>query len=88
MKGDIINEFIFNNHVWNIQDLFAVLNCQYTSYIMNKTFKNKVNKSIVALNYTKILTKNSILFLNFKQYKTILHKQVEHLSFNSKVTVE
>jgi len=73
MKGDIINEFIFNNHVWNIQDLFAILNCQYTSYIMNKTFKTKAKKNLVTLNYTKILTKNSILFLNFKQYKTILH---------------
>ena len=73
IKGDIINEFIFNNHVWDMQDLFAILNCQYTSYIMNKQFKTKPKKSLVALNYTKILTKNSILFLNFKQYKTILH---------------
>ncbi len=74
MKGDIINEFIFQNHVWNIQDLYAIMNCQYTSYIMNKKFATKKKKTLLKLNYTKILTKNSILFLNFKQYKTILHK--------------
>lgn len=73
MKGDIINEFIFNNHIWNIQDLFAILNCQHTSYIINKRFNKIKLTKIIALNYTKILTKNSILFLNFKQYKTILH---------------
>ena len=74
MKGDIINEFIFQNHIWNIQDLYAILNCQYTSYLMNKKFATKKKKTLLKLNYTKILTKNSILFLNFKQYKTILHK--------------
>ena len=74
MKGDIINEFIFQNHVWSIQDLYAIMNCQYTSYLMNKKFVTKKKKTLLKLNYTKILTKNSILFLNFKQYKTILHK--------------
>ena len=74
MKGDMINEFIFQNHVWNIQDLYAIMNCQYTSYIMNKKFQTKKKKTLLKLDYTKILTKNSILFLNFKQYKTILHK--------------
>ncbi|MCH6575040.1 MAG: hypothetical protein IH795_07525 [Bacteroidetes bacterium] len=69
MKGDIINEFIFQNHVWNIQDLYAIMNCQYTSYIMNKKFDTKKKKTLLKLDYTKILTKNSILFLNFKQYK-------------------
>ena len=82
MKGDIINEFIFNNHIWNIQDLFAILNCQHTSYIMNHSFKTKSTKKLIALNYTKILTKNSILFLNFKQYKTILHNVREQHNFD------
>lgn len=73
MKGDIINEFIFNNHIWNIQDLFAILYCQRTSYIINHNFKTKTKKALPKLNYTKILTKNSVLFMNFKQYKTIIH---------------
>jgi len=73
MKGDIINEFIFNNHMWNIQDLFAILYCQHTSYIINNKFKIKSKVLTPKLNYTKILTKNSVLFMNFKQYKIIIH---------------
>jgi hypothetical protein len=74
MKSDMINEYIFNNHVWNIQDLFAILNCQYTSYIINTKFENKSKITIPKLNYTKILTKNSMIFSNFNQYKILLHK--------------
>jgi hypothetical protein len=73
MKCDIINEFIFNNHIWNIQDLFAIQNCQYTSYLINTKFSTKIKKIKPMLDYTKILTKNSVLFMNFKQYKTIIH---------------
>lgn len=74
MKSDIINEYIFNSHTWNIQDLFAILNCQYTSYIINSKFQNKSKITIPKLNYTKILTKNSMIFSNFNQYKSLLHK--------------
>lgn len=73
MKGDMLNEFIFNNHVWNIQDLFAIIYCQYTSYLLNKKYKKKGKILKPKLDYTKILTKNSVLFMNFKQYKTTLH---------------
>lgn len=73
MNSDIINEYLYVNHLWNIQDLCAILNCQYTSYIMNNMFVTNEKKQLLKLNYTRILTKNSLLFIKFKHYKLILH---------------
>lgn len=85
MFCDNINEFIFNNHYWNIQDLFSILCCYYTSYIINHKFIKKNKLKYPKLDYTKILTKNSILFINFKQYKLILHNINYYHNFNKEI---
>ena len=87
MKSYIINEYIFNNHVWDIQDLFAILNCQYTSYIINTKFEKKSKIYVPKLNYTKILTKNSMIFSNFNQYKILLHK-IKYIHNFDKILIE
>ncbi len=74
MKADIINKFIFNKHYWLLQDLFSILSCQKTSYYINEHFVTKKNKRMQKIDYTKILTKNAAIFMNFKQYNLLTHK--------------
>jgi hypothetical protein len=68
-----IDEYIFNKHRWNLQNLYSIISCQYISYIIND-FKLKTKKTDIKIEYTKILTKNSTKSSNMKNYIEIFNK--------------
>lgn len=68
MECDIINEYIFNNHVWDIQKIYAQILCNISKIIA----KYAKSKDDIKLKYTKILTKNSMRYMFNKQYKNLL----------------
>jgi len=68
-----IDEFIFNKHRWNLQNLYSIISCQYISYIIND-YKLKTKKTDIKIEYTKILTKNSTKSSNMKNYIDIFNK--------------
>ena len=68
-----IDEFIFNKHKWNLQNLYSIISCQYISYIINN-YQLKTKKKDIKIEYTKILTKNSTKSSNMKNYVDIFNK--------------
>jgi hypothetical protein len=85
MFCDIINDYIFNNYLWNIQNLYSIIFCHYSSYIINKKYEKRKIIKYPKIEYTKILTKNSILFINFKQYKLILNNIKYNHNFDNMI---
>ena len=68
-----IDEYIFNKHKWNLQNLYSIISCQYISYIIHN-YKLKTKKTDIKIEYTKILTKNSTKSSNMKNYIDIFNK--------------
>jgi len=76
-----IDEFIFNKHKWNLQNLYSIISCQHISYLMNK-YQLKKKKVDIKMNYTRILTKNSTKSSNIKNYIEIFNKVKEIHNFD------
>lgn len=74
MECNIINEYIFNKHAWDLQKIYSQILCNI-SKIISKYVKS--NKDI-KLKYTKILTKNSMRYMFNKKYKYLL----ENVKYN------
>jgi len=68
-----IDEYIFNKHKWNLQKLYSIISCQHISYIMNH-YQLKKKIIDIKIDYTRILTKNSIKSSNTKNYIEIFNK--------------
>ena len=64
-KGDILENYIYENNNYNIRDSQAFLQCAYPSYLLTKTFKQKGNYYKKYFSYPKDLNKTSIKRINF-----------------------
>jgi len=74
-SNDIINNNIYDNHVWELQKSYAFLCCYYPVHLINSLISrnNAELKNIkrIKIKFTSILSKTSIYHVNFNQYNTI-----------------
>ena len=71
LETNELNEFIFNNHAWGLQNIFVILNCHNISHILNNEY-NIQSTTDINLDYTKLLIKSSKIYNNFIRYKKLL----------------
>jgi len=69
--SDIIGNYIYNHHYWDLCDYYAYLSCYYPSYIITK-YKMKSKKNLPDMEFTSILSRNSIERVRKNQYDLLL----------------
>lgn len=69
--SDIIGNYIYNHHYWDLCDYYAYLSCYYPSYIITK-YKMKSKKNLPDIEFTSILSRNSIERVRKNQYDLLL----------------
>ena len=69
--SDIIGNYIYNHHYWDLCNYYAYLSCYYPSYILTK-YKMKSQKNLPDIKFTSILSRNSIERVRKNQYDFLL----------------
>jgi DNA polymerase III delta prime subunit len=69
--SDIIGNYIYNHHYWDLCDYYAYLSCYYPSFILTK-YKMKSKKNLPVIQFTSILSRNSIERVRKNQYDFLL----------------
>ncbi len=75
-KGDVIENYIYGNQIWDLQNIHGLYTCVYPSFRLNKiTLKNKNGR----INFTTDLNKTSIKNINKKNI-TCISKYVNNIT--------
>jgi DNA polymerase III delta prime subunit len=69
--SDLIGNYIYNNHYWDLSDCYSYLSCYYPSLLINK-YKLKSKKNLPEIKFTSILSRNSIQRVRKNQYDNVL----------------
>ncbi len=83
--GDIIENYIYDNNIYDIRDVQAFFQCIYPSYILtNKLNPNKLNYNAFSANfiYPCDLNKTSIRFINFTKNISQANKIFKNMEIN------
>jgi DNA polymerase III delta prime subunit len=85
--SDLIGNYIYNNHYWDLSDCYSYLSCYYPSLLLNK-YKLKSKKNLPEIKFTSILSRNSIQRVRKNQYDNVLRniKNVDNC-FDEKLMV-
>ena len=69
--SDIVGNYIYNNHYWDLSECYSYLSCYYPSLLVNK-YKLKSKKTLPVIKFTSILSRNSIQRVRKNQYDSLL----------------
>lgn len=74
--GDVVENFIYSDQNWPLQETYGFYSCVYPSYVLNQTintkklahdFKNPYYKPIFSTQYPKDLNRTSTRCINYKK---------------------
>ena len=86
--SDILGNYIYNNHYWNLSNAYAYLSCNVPSIILNSgKLSNKNTENLPGIVFTSILSRNSIKHVRKNQYDLLLRsiKNIHHVFDETKI---
>ena len=83
MKGDIIENYIYGNHNWNLQNMHGLLSCTIPSYTMTNILKKEgMGYKYNELSFPLDLNRTSIKKINFTKNIVNSHKYFKRMEID------